>query len=677
MTDETENKSSSSPSKITRTAKASPKQPAPEPAPRNDEMTEKSPNLTPELENIIGDMSAQNLLDLIGTPVTIADENMVIRYVNASATKLFKDVEADIKKDLPHFSADRLVGTCVDDFHKNPSHQRRMIGGLKETYHGGLSVGGHHYAFMGTPRFNADGKLIGVFVEWQDQTSVVNNVNEGKALAAEFEMMARKHTDGFISVYADSSKFGEEFSRVVDAVNEMVTAHIDTKKKAIGFVTELANGNFDADLEKFPGEKSFINEALESVRERFRSVVREADRMGQSILRGDLDVQANTDGFGGEFRALLGTLDGISNHVSAVIEEIENLSNSIVQGRLDVNVDTRRFEGAYGSIMRAFEGSFGSLNSAFNTINTQVGQIVSTVDQMSRASQALATNSQIQSSSVDEVSSSTEETESQVKSNATAAGSARDLVVGASVVASDGKVKIGEMVNAMDGIRASSQDIAKIIKVIDEIAFQTNLLALNAAVEAARAGQHGRGFAVVAQEVRNLAGRSAKAARETSELIESASSRVQEGVRIADETSSAFTSIADDIEKVRTLVGDIATASDEQSRGVAQINVAVGEIAKSALSTSQQADELAASAAQMQAATENVRSEIARFSLRAMNTSTAIPAGLEGLPPEMMAQIQAMLANQGNANMAPAPAAKTGTGGNRNSDRDERGFGHF
>ncbi|WP_228069159.1 methyl-accepting chemotaxis protein [Marivivens aquimaris] len=640
-------------------------------------MTEKSPTMTPELDNIIGDMSAQNLLDLIGTPVTIADENMVIRYVNSSATKLFKDVEQDIRKDLPNFSADKLVGTCVDDFHKNPAHQRRMIGGLKETYHGGLSVGGHHYAFMGTPRFNADGKLIGVFVEWQDQTSVVNNANEGKALAAEFEMMARKHTEGFISVSADSTKFGEEFSRVVDAVNEMVTAHIDTKKKAIGFVTELANGNFDADLEKFPGEKSFINEALESVRERFRSVVREADRMGQSILRGDLDVQANTEGFSGEFRTLLGTLDGISNHVSAVIEEIENLSNSIVQGRLDVNVDTRRFEGAYGSIMRAFEGSFGSLNSAFNTINTQVGQIVSTVDQMSRASQALATNSQIQSSSVDEVSSSTEETESQVKSNATAAGSARDLVVGASVVASDGKVKIGEMVNAMDGIRASSQDIAKIIKVIDEIAFQTNLLALNAAVEAARAGQHGRGFAVVAQEVRNLAGRSAKAARETSELIESASSRVQEGVRIADETSSAFTSIADDIEKVRTLVGDIATASDEQSRGVAQINVAVGEIAKSALSTSQQADELAASAAQMQAATENVRSEIARFSLRAMNTSTAIPAGLEGLPPEMMAQIQAMLANQGNANMAPAPAAKTGTGGNRNSDRDERGFGHF
>lgn len=677
MTDETEKKSSSSPSKITRTAKASPKQPAPEPAPRNDEMTEKSPTMSPELENIIGDMTAQNLLDLIGTPVTIADENMVIRYVNASATKLFKDVEADIKKDLPFFSADKLVGTCVDDFHKNPAHQRRMIAGLTETYHGGLSVGGHHYAFMGTPRFNADGKLIGVFVEWQDQTSVVNNANEGKALAAEFEMMARKHNEGFISVCADSAKFGEEFSRVVDAVNEMVTQHIETKKKAIGFVTELADGNFDAELEQFPEEKAFINDAMEDVRNRFQGVVREAERMGQSILRGDLDVQANVEGFNGEFRSLIGTLNGISDHVSAVIEEIENLSNSIVQGRLDVNVDTRRFEGAYGSIMRAFEGSFGSLNSAFNTINTQVGQIVSTVDQMSRASQSLATNSQIQSSSVDEVSSSTEETESQVKSNATAAGSARDLVIGASVVASDGKVKIGEMVNAMDGIRASSQDIAKIIKVIDEIAFQTNLLALNAAVEAARAGQHGRGFAVVAQEVRNLAGRSAKAARETSELIESASGRVQEGVRIADETSSAFTSIADDIDKVRTLVGDIATASDEQSRGVAQINVAVGEIAKSALSTSQQADELAASAAQMQAATENVRSEIARFSLRAMNTSTAIPAGLEGLPPEMMAQIQAMLANQGNANMAPAPAAKTGTGGNRNSDRDERGFGHF
>lgn len=638
-------------------------------------MTTETSN-TPELDTIIGGMSAAAMFDLIGTPVTIADSDMVIRYVNNAALEMFRPYEADIKKDLPAFSLKKLVGTCVDDFHKDPSHQRGMVAGLKETYNGKLSAGGRHYDFMGTPKFDDNGELAGVIVEWYDNTHNVRVIEESQVLGRDIENMAIAHDAGDIDTMVDRSKFSPGFANVVDAVNGMVQQHIDTKKKAIAFVIELAEGNFEAELEQFPRKKAFINEAMERVRGNFKGVVAEIEAVAVALVDGNFDVDVDLGRFSGTFRGVLETMTSIISNFNGVIEEIESLSNNIVQGNLDVDVDITRFRGDYASIMRAFDASFGSLNSAFGAIQAQVSQITTTVDQMSQASQSLATNSQIQSSSVDEVSSSTEETESQVKSNATAAASARDLVVSASVVAADGKIKIGEMVNAMDGIRASSQDIAKIIKVIDEIAFQTNLLALNAAVEAARAGQHGRGFAVVAQEVRNLAGRSAKAARETSELIESASTRVQDGVRIADETSSAFTSIVDDIEKVRTLVGDIASASDEQSRGVAQINVAVSEIAKSALSTSQQADELAASAAQMQAATESMSNEISRFSLRKMATAAAGGMSFDNISPELMAQIQQMLAMQGNANLAPSAPKKTGLL-NRNSDRDERGFGHF
>ena len=315
------------------------------------------------------------------------------------------------------------------------------------------------------------------------------------------------------------------------------------------------------------------------------------------------------------------------------------------------------------------------MNSAFQRISEQVDQVSITVSQMSQSSQSLATNSQIQSSSVDEVSASAEETDAQVKANAAAAGSASQLVTSASGVAAEGREKIGQMVAAMEGIRVSSQDIAKIIKVIDEIAFQTNLLALNAAVEAARAGQHGRGFAVVAQEVRNLAGRSAKAARETSDYIEDATVRVSEGVRIADETSKSFGMIVGDIEKVRALVGDIATASEEQSRGVAQINSAIGEVARSALSTSQQADELAASAAEMQAATENMRAEVGRFKLRKPEPVSMAMPGLDQLPADLLAQLQRMVAAQmGLGAAAPQPVRKTGA---VSADHDERGFAGF
>ncbi len=735
-------------------------------------MTNPAPSSPESLETALACLSGKSLMDMIGSPITIADRDMIIRYANRAAYDLFSDAEQEIQRDLPGFSADTMIGTCVDDYHSNPAHQRRMTGRMRENTAGKLSVGGRHFDFVATPLFDDRKEFVGAIVQWVDQTIARNALAEGMRLGqafadmaaaheagdidvmasaegfgaenasvirqvndmvqghidtkkkaigfaielakgnldAELETFPRKkafinealenvranfkanaaevallmhelkamshaHDAGDIDVFVDQTKFSGGFAEVVENVNEMVQGHIDTKKKAIAFVIELANGNFDAHLEQFPRKKAFINEAMENVRNNFRNVVQEMETLSRSIVDGDLSQSVELGQFKGSFRDVIALMLEIIATFGNVTSEIERLSNGIVQGQLDTKVDLNAYKGAYGAIMRAFEASFGSLNSAFTTINTQVGQISTTVDQMTRSSQALATNSQIQSSSVDEVSSSTEETESQVKANATSAVAARDLVVGASVVASEGKIKIGEMVDAMDGIRTSSHDIAKIIKVIDEIAFQTNLLALNAAVEAARAGQHGRGFAVVAQEVRNLAGRSAKAARETSELIESATVRVSEGVRIADETSSAFTSIVHDIEKVRTLVGDIATASEEQSRGVAQINVAVGEIAKSALATSQQADELAASAAQMQAATESMRNEISRFSLRKMPTSIAAGMGLDSITPELLAQIQALLAAQSNANLAPSMTR--GVHKSRNSDRDERGFGHF
>jgi methyl-accepting chemotaxis protein len=301
------------------------------------------------------------------------------------------------------------------------------------------------------------------------------------------------------------------------------------------------------------------------------------------------------------------------------------------------------------------------------SLGEQVDQVAQTVDQMTNSSTSLSSNAQIASSSVDEVSSSAEETDAQVKANAAAAEKAAKSVGSAAEFANMGAEKVRDMVSAMDGIKVSSQDIAKIIKVIDEIAFQTNLLALNAAVEAARAGQHGRGFAVVAQEVRNLAGRSAKAARETSDLIEDASGRVNAGVRIADETSEAFTGISEQINQVKQIVEEIERASAEQSRGVAQISLAMGEIAKTALDTSQQADELAAAAAQMNAATDQMKAQVGRFKLR--KADVALPSNImQQMTPEMLAQIQRMMQSQP---ARPSSASK------QSLDTDARGYGAF
>ncbi|OYU19801.1 MAG: chemotaxis protein [Rhodobacteraceae bacterium PARR1] len=507
--------------------------------------------------------------------------------------------------------------------------------------------------------------------EWTDETDRVLAEAEAARFTTRVDEMAAAHAAGNTDHMAESGDMSERYVRVMTSVNEMVFSHIEIEQKIISCVSEYAEGNFDATLDRFPGKLGFINVGVDSVRDNFRRVVADMDRMARTLVEGDFERSIGNTQFKGEFVSLFNAMDSVRSGLARVTAEVERLSTAMVQGELDAQVDVSAYRGGYRRIFEAFDAAFDGLNGAFARMGSQIQQVSITVEQMSQSSQSLATNSQIQSSSVDEISSSAEQTDTQVKSNAAAATTASQLVTGASEVAEGGKIKINEMVTAMEGIRASSQDIAKIIKVIDEIAFQTNLLALNAAVEAARAGQHGRGFAVVAQEVRNLAGRSAKAARETSDLIEDASTRVQAGVKIADETSRAFVSIADDITKVKTLVSDIATASGEQSRGVAQINVAIGEVAKSALSTSQQAEELAASAAEMQATTESMLTEVGRYRLRrrAQPATVSVPGlNLDGLPADLMAQIQAMISRQ----MTP-PAGGTVS----RTDRDSRGYANF
>lgn len=242
--------------------------------------------------------------------------------------------------------------------------------------------------------------------------------------------------------------------------------------------------------------------------------------------------------------------------------------------------------------------------------------------QISAASQSLSQGATETAASLEEISSSVTQIGGQTKTNAENASQANLLASQTRNSAETGNEKMASMMQAMHGIQDASREIAKIIKVIDDIAFQTNLLALNAAVEAARAGRHGKGFAVVAEEVRNLAGRSAKAAKETSEMIENSITKVTSGTEIAAATEKALHAIVESSVKVADLVSEIAAASDEQARGVHEISVGLEQIEKVTQQNTANAEETAAGAEELSSQARELNNLMSRFKLNSEFTVT-------------------------------------------------------
>jgi methyl-accepting chemotaxis protein len=252
------------------------------------------------------------------------------------------------------------------------------------------------------------------------------------------------------------------------------------------------------------------------------------------------------------------------------------------------------------SIVKPINRIIGGLTSGADQVNDAATQV-------SSASQQLAEGASEQASSLEETSSALEQMAAMTRTNAENAGQANNLAAQAREAANTGEQTMTKLNDAMAGINESSEQISKIIKVIEEIAFQTNLLALNAAVEAARAGEHGKGFAVVAEEVRNLAQRAADAARETTTLIEGAAGRSREGVTVAEEVGASLGRIVNDVAQVSELISGISQASNEQAQGVDQINTAVGQMDKVTQQNAANAEESASASEQLVAQSQAVK----------------------------------------------------------------------
>jgi len=617
-------------------------------------------------DKAVENIRVRNALDNAATNMMIADAAFNVVYANQSVVNMFSQAESDIRRDLPQFSARNLLGSNIDQFHRNPGHQRGLMQQLRSPHHGTIHVGGRTFSLILTPILGRSGHCLGYGVEWIDRTAELaqkaveqQRMDAERAVAAE-NARIRSALDNVTTnvMIADNER---NIIYANHSVLEMLTAAESDLRKALpNFSVRhvlggcmdmfhrnpahqrdlLANLRATYKAEITVGGRHFsltANPVFGGDGERLGTVVEWKDRTGEVLIekeveaivnaaaRGDYGSRLVIEGKTGFFRLLSEGVNQLLHVTSQALADIATVLSGLAQGDL-----TR-------TIRNDYEGMLGQLKSDTNAtvehLRSIVGNIQESTEAINTASQEIAAgNSNLsgrteqQAASLEETASSMEQITSTVRQNAENAKKANSLAIGASDIAARGGHVVGNVVSTMNEINDSAKKIVDIISVIDGIAFQTNILALNAAVEAARAGEQGRGFAVVASEVRNLAQRSAAAAKEIKLLIGNSVDKVESGSRLVDEAGRTMEEIVSSIRRVADIMSDISAASVEQSAGIEQVNLAVTQMDENTQKNAALVEQAAAAAESLEEQARHLLDAVSIFRLDESAHVARLPA---------------------------------------------------
>ncbi|MDO9422970.1 MAG: methyl-accepting chemotaxis protein [Methylobacter sp.] len=464
-------------------------------------------------------------LDNVKSGVMVANKSFEIIYMNDSVQKIFKAAESDIRKQIPNFSVDKLMGSSIDLYHKNPAVQRDILEKSQESFMSKMVIAGHHLTVIASPVNGDVGERIGYVAEWQDRTHEV---------------------------------------LIEQEINQLV----------------------------------------------------------QGVKAGDLSARIIIDEKEGYDKVLSAGINELTDVIESVFSDINRVMENMAEGDLTTAI-TNEYQGVYAECKNNINATLAKLSNFIIQIRDAADFIDSSSQEMAGGNNNLSHRAEQQAANLEETAASMEELASTVKNNAQNTIQATEVVNSASQLAQKGGGVVKSAIAAMQEINESSNKIAEIIGVIDEIAFQTNLLALNASVEAARAGEQGRGFSVVATEVRNLAQRSATAAQQSNELIQNSVQKVRAGTAFVNETGAALTEIVESVAKVGDIVAHIASASSEQSAGIEQVNQAVSQMDDITQQNAALAEQAAAGSIAMSEQSTHMTQLLSFFRVNSKNGSAA------------------------------------------------------